>query len=998
MDRNQLAKIIFKYKAHTSPGEQVIVVGENASLGFWDPKQGASLSTDSGSFPIWSSAAPINLPLDSVIEYKYVIVSQDTVKWESLPGNRKVTVSDKEMIIEDEENTLISRHIITQHEQPSSKGLNYQSPSIQFDIDVEFQSSDSLIIVSMNLPIKVIRNPDYNSAVPSSQKWLFTSYQGLWMPVLYNLARSEGIKFKWVGWPHILIENEAEQEELAEILLNEYNCVPLFIPEDILTRHNHFCNNVLFPLFNNIIETAPDSVPQYGRELWEAYRNVNSRFADKVMEIYTNELIWIHDYQLLLTPSFVSRRTRDVLNIGLYLHIPFPSSEVYRVLPHREALLHGMLCCDLIGFHLFEYARHFITGCKRLLGVDHQFSKGGYLVLNYYGRHIMLRIGHVGVDPALINSIKAGSEYNDNLVDLRKKYEGKKVILGIDAMNRLSGINLKFNAFRNVMQNLQKMKDEIVLVQICTPAKNTTLHDVEKERSELYDLKDAINAEIGARVIEIIEADMSPDVRYAYMAISMGVVVSTIRDGLCLIPFEYLAINQEREAHIVVSEFAGVSRALSSPTRINPFDLNEIESAIYLMCTQPPNPASIPKRSRDVKFVKTHTTLTWAKYFLSDLKRASKDTRNYQYVTHGLGDKLKLIALSKKFTKLTPQHVLKAFKDARNRVLFFDNEGTLANYIKQAEIHKSLGPSDKILNCLDELSRDERNTVFVLTGRDRSILDRWFGQIEYLGMAAEYGAYVKWNSKQDWELVANGRGVWKETARDIIQAYVTRTEGAFMELKECSVVFQYRDADPDYGTWQAKELMSHLDILLKPFMNECEVSCGMGYVEVKPRGITKGTTVYKLMEQLSAKKGPIDFILTVGDDISDEEMFKAVKMIFKEENPSITSKSLCKSFCCTVGRKPSQAEYYINDPADLLHLLEVLKGWTEKSKKNFSYGDLNALALRHNMGNVKVCDFSDRHRFSTKKLALDVTYEAEEDDIQSPTDVFKPKRKSFTKL
>lgn len=996
MDKSKFARVTFRYKAETVIGDCIKIIGDCEELGNWNIVNAIKLSTDKESYPEWYTLVPISLPFETDIEYKYVFINNGRVRWESIPGNRKIRCTDKEITIEDEEKSVISRHIINHTELSPAKNIGYQSPSIQLDDAVQFMPNDNLIIVSMSLPIKVIRNPDYCPDNPRESKWIFKNYQGLWMPVLYSIARSQGIRFKWIGWPHIHIDNEAEQEEIAEILLYEYDCIPLFIPEEIFDKHILFCSHVLFPLFSNIIDTAPENVPQYTRDLWEAYRNVNSRFADKVMEIYVNELIWIHDYQLLLTPSFVSRRTRDVLNIGLYLHIPFPSSEVYRVLPHREAILHGMLCCDLIGFHLFEYARHFITCCKRLLGVDHQFTKGGYLGLNYYGRHIMLRIGHLGVEPSLIRQVQRAEEYQNTLINLRKKYAGKRVILGIDPLNRLSGIILKFNSFRNVLQNMQRNKDNVVLVQICTPAKHCNPKDVDQVRTEVYELKDTINTEIGESVIEIIEQDVSCEVRYAYMEISIGVVVSTIRDGLCLIPFEYLIINEDRDAHIVVSEFAGVSRALSSPTKVNPFDLNDMESALYFMITQQKNPANYPKKQRDLEFVKNHTTFEWAQNFLADLKRASKDVRNYQYVTHGLGDKLKLIALNKRFSKLAPDDVLKAYKNSRNRVMFFDNEGTLSNYIKQADINKTAGPSDKILNSLDTLCTDDRNTVFVITGRERFILDRWFSSIKNLGMAAEYGCFVKWNSKVDWEHEIRGSGMWKDTAIDIINAYVTRTEGAYLEVKESSVVFQFRNADPDYGTWQAKELMSHLEILLRPFMDECEVSSGMGYVEVKPRGINKGNTIYRLMEQVYQRKGPIDFLICVGDDVSDEEMFKTVKMLIKEESQIISPSNNFKHFCCTVGRKPSLADHYINDTHELLHLIEILKCWTDKSKRNFSYGDLSNLLFKSMSTNMKMVDFSGRSFHKKKTCEAMIPEQFEEDGILSPTEVYKPsKRKSL---
>lgn len=507
--------------------------------------------------------------------------------------------------------------------------------------------------------------------------------------------------------------------------------------------HTQFCNGILYPLFNNIIGTAQQNNPQYSEELWEAYRKVNSFAADKIMKIYKDELIWVHDYQLLLTPSFVSRRTRDILNIGIFLHHPFPSCEIYRVLPHREAILHAMLCCDLIGFHLFEYARHFLGSCKRILGIDHQFSPGGYLMLDYYGRHIMIRIGHLGVEPHIIDEVCKTDDYSNTVKELKALYGNKKVLLGIDPLHRLSGISLKLKALKLSMQNLHQYRQKVVFVQLLAQAKNSSDDEKNEVLAEIMQLRDEINSEVGAEVVQFVEGDISRVIRYAYMSIASGVINSSYREGLFLIPFEVIAINKEKPVEIIISEFAGVSRALSSLKKVNPFDIVQLEGEIHYLITSPTSNHNSMKRKRDLDYIHNNTTQKWAYNFLSDLIKAKKDTKHFQYVTHGLGDRLKLIALKKKFSLLKAEYLLKSYKETKNRAFFFDNEGTLSNLFKQTEIDKSIGPSEKIINCLTDLCKDERNTVYVVTGRSRKVVENWFGTVPSLGMAAEYGAVMK---------------------------------------------------------------------------------------------------------------------------------------------------------------------------------------------------------------------------------------------------------------
>ena len=309
------------------------------------------------------------------------------------------------------------------------------------------------------------------------------------------------------------------------------------------------------------------------------------------------------------------------------------------------------------------------------------------------------------------------------------------------------------------------------------------------------------------------------------------------------------------------------------------------------------------------------------KHFLSDLKRAHKDTIHLHYMVHGLADKLKLIALNKNFRKLNKKTVLEKYNKASNRVLFFDNEGTLTNFMKQTEIDRGVGPSPRILRALEILSEDKNNTDYIITGRPKEVVFTWFGSISHLGIAAEYGALMKWHNTDEWESFFSIKDNWKETAREIISVYSERTEGSLLLEKESSIVFLYRESEPEFGSYQAKELVSHLDFLLQPFMDEIEISEGLGYVEVKPKGINKGTALYRAIEKVSDIKGPVDFIMAIGDDSSDEDMFKIVNLL-KKQNSTILASNSIPAFTCTLGIKPSLASYFLLDANKVVILLE----------------------------------------------------------------------------
>ena len=325
--------------------------------------------------------------------------------------------------------------------------------------------------------------------------------------------------------------------------------------------------------------------------------------------------------------------------------------------------------------------------------------------------------------------------------------------------------------------------------------------------------------------------------------------------------------------------------------------------------------------------------------FLNDLKKAHKDTENLHYMVHGLGDKLKLIALRKNFKKLNKTPLLQAYNQSSNRVLIFDNEGTLSNFMKQTEINKKVGPSSRILRALELLSEDEKNTVYVITGRPREVVSNWFKSIPSLGLAAEYGAIMKAPGSYAWESHFSISGNWKQSAKEIMAGYSERTEGSFIMEKESSIVFNYREADVEFGSYQAKELLSHLEFLLHPFMDEIQIAEGIGYVEVKPIGINKGTALYRVIESVFASKGPVDFVLAIGDDNSDEDMFKMVAMLKKQKSRTLMHHCI-PTFTCTLGIKPSSANYFLLDASKVVSLLEHINGESQKSRKNLSYDDL----------------------------------------------------------
>jgi trehalose 6-phosphate synthase/phosphatase len=610
----------------TRIGEEVRVVGNIPQLGKWEPERGVALVCDLVCMSEWKTIAPISLPLGTEVEYKYVVINPDGVHWDQIEDNRRLTVSDENITVKDvlnEPRTKIFIHPAVRNSRHNSAHLD--ADPLWSEIRQEFKIDDPLIIVSMNLPWKIKRAPP-----GSPSKWICKRFNGLWVPELYDVAVLTDINFTWIGYPSIDLEDPAEQEEVADLLQRNYNCVPLFIPQQTLDLCRQFCNNVLYPLFHNILETSFEHTPVYSEDLWQSYRSVNSLFANKVKENFStnesNEMIWIHDYQLLLVPGFISHH-RPASNIGLFLHIPFPSSEIYKVLKHREELLLSVICCDLIGFHLFEYARHFITACKRILGIDYECIKGGYLGLKFYGRNVLLKVGHLGIETKYLRDTFDQPKYKQTCQEIQTKFSTNfRYALGVDPLHRLSGILNKFKAFANFVSSRHSAKyAHVVLVQLLYRLRNVSSKDSAEFNREVTELAESINATAGRELIVLASYEgMNKECRYAYMTNAFCLVNTSLRDGLNLLPLEYIAVKENRPARIILSEFAGVSRALSSPYRVNPYDLEKLEDAFDQMFFHASEVPSA-KQMRDLHFIQRHTTRVWARSFLTDLKNSRKN-------------------------------------------------------------------------------------------------------------------------------------------------------------------------------------------------------------------------------------------------------------------------------------------------------------------------------------------------------------------------------------
>lgn len=796
-------------------------------------------------------------------------------------------------------------------------------------------SQERMIIVGNQLPVRAHRRSEGNG------EWYFSWDEDSLLLQLKD-GLGEDIEVIYIGCLREEID-PSEQDEVSQTLLETFKCVPAFIPPELFSKFYHgFCKQQLWPLFHYMLPLSPDLGGRFDRSLWQAYVSVNKIFADKVREVINpdEDFVWVHDYHLMVLPTFLRKRFNRV-RLGFFLHSPFPSSEIYRTLPVRDELLRALLNSDLIGFHTFDYARHFLSCCSRMLGLSYQ-SKRGYIGLEYYGRTVSIKILPVGIHIEQTRTMLNLPETESKVAELRDQFKGQTVLLGVDDMDIFKGISLKLLAMEQLLIQHPDKQGKVVLVQIANPARGRG-RDVQEVQSETYVTVNRIKEKFGRPgydPVVLIDRPLQFYERIAYYVIAECCLVTAVRDGMNLIPYEYIICRQGNEkldetlglnpeapkkSMLVVSEFIGCSPSLSGAIRVNPWNIDSVAEAMDSAL----NVSEAEKQMRHEKhyrYVSTHDVGYWAHSFLQDLERACRDHVRRRCWGIGFGLGFRVIALDPNFRKLSVEHIVSAYRRTKNRAILLDYDGSMM-------LQSSVGttPHAEAIGILNNLCRDPNNVVFLVSGKDRTTLTEWFSSCERLGIAAEHGYFIRPNHDADWETCFPVSDFyWKQIAEPVMKVYTETTDGSTIETKESALVWNYQYADPDFGSCQAKELLDHLESVLA---NEpVSVKSGDHIVEVKPQGVNKGLVAERLLVTMQQKGMLPDFVLCIGDDRSDEDMFEVI--LSAMAGPSLSP--VAEVFACSVGRKPSKAKYYVEDTPEILRILQGLANAYEQAARNAS--------------------------------------------------------------
>jgi len=737
-----------------------------------------------------------------------------------------------------------------------------------------------LILAANELPVEIQTSSEGFNIKPSAE----LKFSGL-----RNFYQEH--KAQWVGQiDETILPLSPDDTNVLQYRLAEFKCYPVFPdPEDHQDYLYGFSGNTLWPLFHYFPQNTI-----YDNISWESYVKVNKLYAEKIIPLLKDDdILWIHDFHLLLLPKMI-REKHPRVSIGLFVHIPFPSFEVFRLLPWRIEILEGMLGADLIGFQVFDYVRHMMSCVRRLLGHDTIFNR-----ISIGERILKVDAFPKGIDYSLfvdevskLNTLGGGklSHVFSGFKKHISEKKGKKFILSIDPMDYTKGIPQRLKAFEMFLSLYPEFIEKVVLLMITQPSEKVGQPNEEIFR-EVNELVGQINGQYGTLTwapVVYINRNLSFDELVGIYAYSDIALIVPFRDGMNLVAKEYVASRINGTGVLILSELAGASKELHQAIIVNPNNLTEIAEAIK-QAMEMPEDEQIERNGVMNKRLKKYPISRWATEFVTSLE----GVKNLQQTK--LTRKLKIPKI---------KQIQEAYATASKRILFLDYDGTLSGFRKNPEDAR---PDQALYDILNKLTGDGKNTVVIISGRDKETLDRWFQKNNHLQFIAEHGVWMK-DLVTGWFMMEQIENNWKEAVYPLLDFYVDQTPKTSIEEKNFSLVWHYRKADPDLGEQRAWELKEQLRSLTANL--NLEIMDGDKVLEIKYSGINKGKAALQKMGDI-----PYDFILAIGDDWTDEYTFEAMP---------------AKAFTIRVGTKTTQAGFYVETVNEIRSLLN---GFTDGSLK-----------------------------------------------------------------
>ena len=726
------------------------------------------------------------------------------------------------------------------------------------------------IIISNRLPVQLQIGNGSITAVPS--------VGGLATGMKSVHSGSDSI---WIGWSGLTDEEIPEgMGPKIDKALAEHGALQVPLNEaQIEGFYFGFSNRTIWPLFHYFMEYS-----EFELENWEVYCEVNQKFADVVLEnAQDDDIIWVHDYQLMLLPMMI-REKRPEVTIGFFLHIPFPSYEIFRTLPWRKELLEGLLGSDLIGFHTYDYERHFLSSVRRLKGLEVTYNE-----IYVDNRTVKVDSFPMGIDYDKFHqaALKQGTSKGKDQSDLQRRLDlhrettpDGKLILSIDRLDYTKGIAKRLHAFRYFLNKYPQYKEKVRLIILAVPSR-ANVPQYQLLKKEVDELVGRINGEFAT-------VSWTP-IWYFYRSVPFENLIdlytssdiawlTPIRDGMNLVAKEYIASRTDQSGVLILSEMAGAANEMNEALLINPNNFEEIADALYWAINMPLEEQQA-RNTLMQRRLSRYNVEKWANDFMDSLK--NKPEKEAPSITRLLRGQVW-------------DNLMSSYQIAQKRLFFLDYDGTLTGFQNDPQHAK---PDDRLLELLDRLSEPEQNKVYLISGRDKETFQKWFGHKDY-NMIVEHGVWISDNG-DGFRMMEQVKKDWMDKIRPVLESFVDRTPGSFIEEKNYSLAWHYRQTDPDFGNKRAAELKTVLTSLIGT--ENISLLSGNKVLEIKSGNVNKGRACTQVLA-----RGKYDFVFAIGDDTTDEFMF--------EELPEST-------FTVKVGREKTHARFYVENNRKVRDLL-----------------------------------------------------------------------------
>lgn len=654
-----------------------------------------------------------------------------------------------------------------------------------------------------------------------------------------------------------------------------YQVEPIFIDKKTYNKYyNGFCNATLWPLFHYF-----PSYVDFDAETFFSYEEVNRLFAEKILSILEpDDVLWIHDYQLMLVPGLV-REHRQHATIGFFLHIPFPSFEVFRML-HRswkEKIIHGLLGADIVGFHTHEYVQHFLKTVQMTCGYDYQFRN-----VLIPGRMVKTELFPLGIDFEKFHSSITRPEVAALTQSIKDNFSGKKIIFSVDRLDYTKGITHRLSGFERFLDLHPEWKEKVIFIQVVVPSRQIISKYTERKKL-IEEETGRVNGKYSTiswqPVIYRYNQLSFEELSSMYGAADVG-LITPLRDGMNLVAKEFVACKSG-EGVLILSELAGAANEMGEAILVNPMDSDEVAGAILTALTMSPE---IQQRNIEClqQRLREYTVIDWMNDFLEQLSevKAIQQTQD-----------------TKSLNASTRESLKRDYQQAGKRLMLLDYDGTLVPYSK----HPSLAaPDETTLSLLTSLAADERNDVTIISGRDRLFLSKWFGHMS-INLIAEHGAETR-QKGADWEDHVDIAQQWKSVIAPVMELFTRRSPGSFIEEKRHTIVWHYRNINPELGFIRSRELLDSLHHMVRN--SNLQIIDGNKVIEVRMSGIDKGVIARRFLDRAT-----YDFVMAVGDDKTDEDMFRAIGE---------------RGYTVKIGQGHTTAQYYLSSQRDVLKILREL--------------------------------------------------------------------------